>query len=76
MVKDHIDPDAITFSEEPVRHVMVRAFCDCGQHGELKSMGQVITTGCLSSWDHKCAKCGAQVMLDKTYPRIEHRVVE
>lgn len=74
-MKDHIDPKAITLTEEPVRPVMVHAYCDCGQQGELKSTGEGLR-GLSTQWVHKCAKCGAQVMLDKTYPRIEHRPIE
>lgn len=71
--RDAIDPKAVTETESPLRAVKVRAFCDCGQRGELRSIGQGVSTGWTSSWLNKCQKCGAQVMLNKSYPAVEYR---
>ncbi len=70
---DAIYPKAVTEREEPLRPVLVRAFCDCGQDGELRGTGSGVSTGWSSKWENKCAKCGAVVMLPKSYPTVEHR---
>ena len=75
-MKDRIDPKEITFTEEPMSPVRVRAFCDCGQGGELRSEGGGLFGSAGSRWFHKCQKCGAEVLLDKTYPRIDYKPAE
>jgi hypothetical protein len=71
--KDFIDPNELTFKEEPLTPVRVRAYCDCGQEGEIVSTGQGYRHF-ESYWVHKCKKCGAEVTIKgKSYPAIEYK---
>lgn len=58
--------------DRPAQTVLVTAYCECG--GQLEFTGET-----KASWPplhtHKCDRCGAKRLSEKTYPCFEHRAL-